>query len=322
MERIPVVFIGLGRIASLLEDDPLREKPCTHAGAVAANPDCIIAAGMDTDPNRRACFAARWNCAVYDNAETMIKTHKPLIAVVATMPDLHEEYCTLAARLGVPVIICEKPLADTREGARRIGRLPSRILVNHERRYAKNYIRAKEILDTRQLGELLSIKMSLCMGRKRRLRDVLWNDGTHLVDMLLFLSNSTIKKIGKPWGAALDSQSGTVFLTGTLDSGIEFLIEVGAGRDYLVFEIECNCTAGRLQIGNDVFSVWEADICPYAKGFRSLAKTKESFSGPTGYFVAMVADAVACVREPGRIPRSHVSDSIAGIDFIDSIDAI
>ncbi|MDR2150247.1 MAG: Gfo/Idh/MocA family oxidoreductase [Spirochaetaceae bacterium] len=319
MKRIPVVFIGLGRIASLLEDDPLREKPCTHAGAVAANPDCRIAAGMDTDPKRRACFAARWDCAVYDNTETMIKIHAPLIAVVATAPHLHEEYCTLASALGVPVIICEKPLADTLAGARRIGRLPARILVNHERRYAKNYRRAKEILESRQLGELLSIKMSLCMGKARKLSDVLWNDGTHLIDMLLFLSASSIQKIGQPWGAALESKSGTAFLSGTLESGVEFCIEVGAGRDYLVFEIECNCSAGRLQIGNDIFSVWESAPSPYAKGFRALAKTEESVSGPTGYFTTMIADAVACVREAGRMPCSQVSESIAGIEFLDSI---
>ncbi|GHV88670.1 hypothetical protein AGMMS50267_10300 [Spirochaetia bacterium] len=40
MKKIPVAIIGLGRIASLLEDDRLREKPCTHAGAITANPDC------------------------------------------------------------------------------------------------------------------------------------------------------------------------------------------------------------------------------------------------------------------------------------------
>jgi hypothetical protein len=35
-EKIPAAIIGLGRIASLLEKDGRREKPCTHAGAIAA----------------------------------------------------------------------------------------------------------------------------------------------------------------------------------------------------------------------------------------------------------------------------------------------
>ena len=39
--------VGLGRIGSLLEDDRLREKPCTHAGAAAANPGLILCAGKD-----------------------------------------------------------------------------------------------------------------------------------------------------------------------------------------------------------------------------------------------------------------------------------
>jgi hypothetical protein len=32
MDKIKAAIIGLGRIASLLENDTLREKPCTHAG--------------------------------------------------------------------------------------------------------------------------------------------------------------------------------------------------------------------------------------------------------------------------------------------------
>jgi hypothetical protein len=37
MDKISVAIVGLGRIGSLLEEDPRREKPCTHAGAIAAN---------------------------------------------------------------------------------------------------------------------------------------------------------------------------------------------------------------------------------------------------------------------------------------------
>jgi hypothetical protein len=126
--------------------------------------------------------------------------------------------------------------------------------------------------------------------------------------------------VGKPWGADLESKNGTAFLTGTLERGAEFVIEVGAGRDYVVFELECTCERGRIRIGNDGFDVWESGPSPYAKGFRSLIKGPEPLHGPTGYFVNMIADAVACVRNPSQIPRSTAADALAGIEFLNELD--
>ncbi len=46
MNKLKAAVIGLGRIASLLDEDTLREKPCTHSGAIAANEDCVLAARL------------------------------------------------------------------------------------------------------------------------------------------------------------------------------------------------------------------------------------------------------------------------------------
>jgi predicted dehydrogenase len=123
MEQIPAAIIGLGRIASLLENDPRREKPCTHAGAIAANSGCRLVAGADADEGRRVLFAEKWNVPVYADAEAMIAAHKPLLLVIATHPDSHARYCRLAAAHRIPVTVCEKPLADTLGKARQIARL-------------------------------------------------------------------------------------------------------------------------------------------------------------------------------------------------------
>jgi hypothetical protein len=97
------------------------------------------------------------------------------------------------------------------------------------------------------------------------------------------------------------------------------LIEVGAGRDHLVFEMEFSCERGRLRIGNGIFEVWESVPSPYAEKFRSLKKTGETFSGPTGYFANMVKDAAACVPEPGRQPRSSAAEGLAVIEYLHSV---
>jgi predicted dehydrogenase len=260
-------IIGLGRIASLLEDDSRREKPCTHAGAIAANSDCVLAAGSDTDEERRALFAGRWGVPVYASAEEMIRAKSPHILVIATYPDSHYHYCRLAAASGIPVVVCEKPLADTLAAARKIAALTAAggpaIITNHERRYSADYIKAREILASGKLGAILSVHAVLYMGGNlgssgtRRLLDVFWHDGTHLADAIMFLTGLILKH-HRRWGAKLSSSGGTARLEGNLvprervkdtaviPAAIPAVMETGAGRDYLVFETEFSCAAGRL----------------------------------------------------------------------------
>jgi predicted dehydrogenase len=334
MEKIPAVIIGLGRIAGLLEDDTRREKPATHAGAIAANPGCALLAGCDMAEERRRLFADRWAVPVYEDAAEMIRAHNPKILVIATHPDSHYHYCRLAAASGVPVVICEKPLADTLSAARKIAALGTRqttIMVNHERRYSADYLKAKEILAGEKLGAILSVRAVLCAGKNQgarkepRLLDVFWHDGTHLADAIMFLTGLKLKH-RKCRGAKLTKPEGTAWLEGELvragrdnSAAVPAVIEIGAGRDYLVFEIEFSCGQGRLRIGNGVFEVWESGESPYAEKFRSLKKTEETFRGPTGYFAGMIADAVACVREPGRQPVSSAADGLAVIEYLNSV---
>jgi hypothetical protein len=96
-------------------------------------------------------------------------------------------------------------------------------------------------------------------------------------------------------------------------------MELGAGRDHLVFELEFSCERGRLRIGNGVFEVWESAESPYAEGFRSLHRTGDGFAGPTGYFSSMIEDAVACYRDPARRPRSGADDGLRVIEYLDSV---
>jgi hypothetical protein len=160
------------------------------------------------------------------------------------------------------------------------------------------------------------------MGKTARLLDTLWHDGTHLADAIMFLSNSTLKH-RRTWGAKLTSRTGTAWLEGTLanekTSTVPVVIEIGAGRDYLVFEIEFSCEKGKLRIGNGVFEVSKSVPSPYAEKFRSLENTGEAFSGPTGYFANMVQDAVQCVLDPHRSPRSGAVDGLRVIEYLNSV---
>ena len=52
MKLFKTGIIGCGRIGSLLEEDPLRGKPCTHAGGFSALPAIRLSAGCDINPER------------------------------------------------------------------------------------------------------------------------------------------------------------------------------------------------------------------------------------------------------------------------------
>ncbi|MCL2186434.1 MAG: Gfo/Idh/MocA family oxidoreductase [Treponema sp.] len=330
MEKIKAAVVGLGRIASLLEEDTLREKPCTHTGAIASNDDCILTAGSDISEERRKLFAEKWKVPVYEDARQMLAAYKPQILVIATHPDSHYKYCRLASQEKVPVVICEKPLADNLNEARKIASLTQGkdsliIITNHERRYSQDYIRAKEILKEGKLGAIISVRAVLYMGKTRRILDMLWHDGTHLADAIMFLTDSKIKH-KRALGAKLKSNTGTAWLEASLyaeesKSEIPVILEIGAERNHLVFEIEISCEKGRLRIGNGIFEVWESVPCPYAEKFRSLQKTDEKFNGPTGYFANMLKDAVVCAKDPKRIPVSGAINGLRVIEYLQSIKA-
>ena len=218
-KKIKAAIIGLGRIASILEEDSRREKPCTHAGAIAANAECVLAAGCDTNEERRGLFAKRWGVPVYADAAEMIRVHSPDILVIATHPDSHYHYCRMAANNSKPpLVICEKPLADTLSAARKIAALEKRglrLITNHERRYSADYIKAKEILDSGKLGNILSVRAVLYMSKNKRLVDVFWHDGTHLADALMFLTGAILKHKNH-WGVKLEAKAGTAWLEGEL----------------------------------------------------------------------------------------------------------
>ncbi|MDR0539193.1 MAG: Gfo/Idh/MocA family oxidoreductase [Spirochaetaceae bacterium] len=323
-EPFRAVITGLGRIASILEDDTLREKPCTHAGAITASGSgCVLAAGMDIDGEKRRLFSARWNVPVFDDAEEMIKAARPHIFCIATHPDTHEYYCVLAARYKTPLIICEKPMAASLSSAKRMCALHTRgaakILVNHERRYSENYVQIKNFIQSGEAGRLLGVNAVLCMGKTSRFIDMLWHDGTHLADAIMFLTGDMLIH-KKTYPQTTSGNKGSVYLLGMLKkSALPVLIELRAERDHIIFEIELSFEKGRARIGNGVFQIELSAPASYAHNFRSLQPVAAGFPGPTGYFSGMINDAAGCVREAGREPVSSARTALDVVKYLHSV---
>ena len=326
-ESVRCAIVGLGRIGSLLERDTRREKPCTHAGAVVGNPDCLLVGGCDTDAERREEFTRDWGCdLVCAGIDELLEASRPEILCIATHPDSHRFMVERAVAHGVRVAVCEKPLANTLRNARAIERLHQSgritVVTNHERRYSADYCRAREIVAGEQYGALVGVRAALYFGRTAPHDRVLLHDGTHLVDIINFLTNGSLKPAGR--FGSLRSNRSSVWLAATVTTGaagtagVPVMIEVGAERDHLVFEVELSLERGRVTVGNGVFRVEESRESPFYEGYRSLVDTGERRPEVTGYFSGMIADAVACLREPGRRPVSSAEDGLAVMRFIHS----
>lgn len=320
--------VGLGRIASTLEKDTLREKPCTHIGAIAENPDCDLISGCDRDGEARRLFMEDWGGLtpapqVFDHIDRLLDAAVPDILVVATYPESHHYMVKRAAAAGVPVVICEKPVAETLRDARKIAKIHrsgrTKVLVNHERRYSADYRAVRGLIADRRYGEVLAVRGTLYFGRTTRLKDMLLHDGTHLVDIINFLlavgpSNSTPLCLSRRFGT-LRSNQGSAFLFGRAGE-IPVVVEVGAGRDHLVFETEISFERGRVRVGNGVLSFEKSVESPFYEGYRSLLPDETPVIEKTGYFTNMMADAVRCAREDGYYPDSSAADALQVMRFI------
>jgi len=326
MKKVRNAIVGLGRIGSSLEDDRLREKPASHAGVIYAHPECDLVGGCDIKEKKRRAFARRWGCrAVYASVEEMLEHTRPDILHIATPPQTHLEMVKKALRHRIPLVICEKPLAGTRLEAYRIARLHATgaitILTNHERRYSEDYKRAKRAVDAQHFGTLRSITAKITMEQRTPLSSILWNDGTHLIDALHFLTSEQMK-VHAVHGD-LSQAEGSVYILG-IAGAVPVMVEAGAGRDYLLFEIDLGCDSGRIRIGNGIYEEYRSDESPYYECMRSLRKVKVEPErpgmwpeGPTRYFTGMLEDALFCLREKERHPVSSAVDGYLALAVID-----
>jgi predicted dehydrogenase len=333
VEKLRCSIVGLGRIGCLLEEDRLREKPCTHAGAVARNRNCALAAGCDIDEGRRSFFARRWKCGrVFGSLEEMLREVPTDILHVATPPGTHRDLIERALPFGVKVIVCEKPLAETRADAERIARIHRaggvRILTNHERRYSADYLNARRHVTRRTYGRLLSISGRLFMGEGGDVFATLLEDGTHLVDIVQFLAGCRLEAVSAVSEGNGRARTLSILARSKVDrkrrggagpGAVSISLEVGTGRDHVVFELDLGFSSGRIRVGNGLYEEYESGPSPYYEGMKSLTRGKARRPRVTGFFSRMLEDAVACARDEGRAPVSSALDGCSAFLFVDSV---
>lgn len=328
MKPLKVGLIGCGRIGSLLENDPLRGKPCTHAGGFSAVPSVRLTAGCDIQPSRLAQFGRRWGVTrLYTDYRKMLAEEKPDLVSIAAWTHLHCEMALACAHAGVRGVLCEKPIALNLKQARAMVTLFQRrgipLVINHERRWDVYYRAARRLIEQGKIGEVRTIvgnALSWKPGRAPVARHgggPLFHDGTHLMDLLLYFGGPVAWVSGhetRPFGKRHVEETACALLQ--FKSGAMGFIEGGGARRYFNFELDIQGSEGRLLIGNAGRALYLTRKSRRFTGFQELAPAPfpepKRFESP---FTGAARDLLACVRH-GRPSASSGEDGLRALQLI------
>jgi predicted dehydrogenase len=319
--EIHCAIAGLGRIGVTLETDPLREKPASHLGAIEHHKETVLTAASDPDEEKRKSFHAdHGHCPVFEDSREMIDSVKPDILHIASDTDTHIPLLRKGLSASVPVIICEKPLANSLEEVKgvlkQVDASGSHVIVNHERRFSADYRDVRDQIRKKSLGELLCVNARLYMCKTRPVAEILYHDGTHMLDILRFLTDKDLiikQSVGDPY-----KKSGQLLVIAS--AGEAFIVlDVSGGRDHLVFELDLSFERGRIRIGNGIYEIWDSEESPFYTGFRSLKCNISGWNRRTGYFSSMMDHAVDLYKNPERICESSFRDGLKVLELIEKI---
>lgn len=328
MKKLRVGLIGCGRIGSLLEEDPLRGKPCTHAGGFSSLPSVKLAAGCDVDPVRLKRFGKRWGVdRLYADFKEMLRREDLDIVCIAAWTHWHASMAVEAARSGVKGIYCEKPLAVNLAEGRKLVKVCEQkkipLVINHERRWDPYYQKARDIIRSGKIGDVRTIIGNALSWKPSKLPvDVhgggaLFHDGTHLADLLLFFGGPLDWASGhetRPHGKKFIEETACAMIR--FKSGALGFIEGGGARNYFNFELDIQGSKGRLLIGNNGRKLSLTRKSARFTGFRELQPAV--FPEPKRHqspFIGGARDMVNCIRA-GRISASSGRDGLQALKVI------
>lgn len=340
MKKHTAAVVGTGRIGWTLGFDKKREQPASHVMALKKNRRIKLIAGVDTNPKTLALFRQK-NPLVraYSSIDQLYQNCSPDIVVVAVNEDAHLDAALDVIAREPKLLILEKPVALNLKEAAKIKAAAKKhnvpILVNHERRFAYDYRTAAAYIAT--IGPLQSISAKLFSGMK--LYDPaaeesgaysLLHDGTHLVDIVLFLLESldasrAVLKNPVVTGVYRDPKNKGIVrelcahYTSKLCPEVSFFMS-GRSR-FFGFELDVIGTEGRVCIGNGYAKFYKRFESNLYTGFYSLSRDKKIvLPKKTGYFANMVQNAADFLD--GKAPlMSNLQTGINALSVLEEIKA-
>ncbi len=188
-ETLRVGFIGTGKKKER-GDRFGYAMAYEHANGFREVDGCEMVACADIVPENAGAFAERYGIppgSVYTDYRAMLERERLDVVSICTWMSLHEPMVLDAVAAGVQAIHCEKPMADTWGGARRMAEAARaagvQLTFNHQRRYGKPYTLAKSMIEAGEIGALWRLECE-CGN--------IYDSGTHFIDMMSFFQGDGV----------------------------------------------------------------------------------------------------------------------------------
>ena len=301
MAKLRVGIIGTGR-KKARADVFGYAMAYEHANAYKALGECEMVACADIVEENARAFADRYGVPkTYTDYRAMLAEEKLDMVSICTWIHLHEAMVVDACRSGVRAIHCEKPMADTWGGARRMAQVAEetgvQLTFNHQRRYGAPFVMAKQLLDKGVIGNLARLECE-CGN--------IYDSGTHFVDMFSFfngeqrakwvLGQIDYRKENLVFGAHCENQQVVLM---EYENGVFGLVMTGTGENHPVGCVDRLIgTEGVIEVG--VSGGPELRYRPAGQKAWTVPNTAgESIHGP-GFIERAIADVVRCLLEGQR----------------------
>lgn len=202
--KLRVAIVGCGSIAEL-----------RHAPEYALNPNVEIVAYYNPDKKKAEKLAQKYGGRVVDSYQEIMKDETIDAISDCSTNEMHHIITTTALQHGKHVL-CEKPIATTLEGAETIVKAQKEskkiLVIAHNQRLAQAHIKAKSILQSGELGRVLSFKTSFghrgpehwsvdkskatwFFHKERSGLGVAGDLGVHKIDLIRYLLDDEITEI-------------------------------------------------------------------------------------------------------------------------------
>lgn len=163
-----------------------------HAEFLNQIPAVRVTTAADINAENLAAFATTFDLSqTYADYREMLRLERPDIVGICTYLGLHAQMVIDAARAGVRIIVCEKPLVSSPaelEAIRQVVEKTGVVLgVAHIRRFKPCFIQARDLVKARAIGQ----PVLMCGGLAG------WDlseYGSHWIDLIRFIHSDTLVK--------------------------------------------------------------------------------------------------------------------------------
>ena len=184
LKKFLSAVIGLGQIGQGYDYAwPDSTRVLTHATGFTYHDSFELIGGVDPDSSARKRFEKKFERPAYSNIKGLLAREQPEIISIAVPTKGHFVVFEDIIKIRPRAIICEKPIAASLKEAEHMLAMSkehdSVLLVNYMRRYEPGVLALKKALEQGEIGDIYKGCVWYSKG--------LLNNGSHLIDLLIFL---------------------------------------------------------------------------------------------------------------------------------------